>query len=79
MNSFMMILILLGNLYRNYPIVDIRRYHNYKIPFYYCKLRADIENAYLESIEHHCKYKEPDIHKSELLRLLSTKGTKKEG
>lgn len=53
------------------PLIDIRRYHNYKIPFYYCKLHPDIENAYLESIEHHCKYKDPDVHKSEILRLLS--------
>ena len=56
-----------------YAIIDIRRYHNYKIPFYYCKLHPDIENAYLESIEHHCKYKEPSVHKSEILRLLSAK------
>ena len=56
-----------------YPIIDICRYHNYKIPFYYCKLHPDIENAYLGSIEHHCKYKEPNVHKSEILRLLSTR------
>jgi hypothetical protein len=54
-----------------YPIIDIRRHHNYKIPFYYCKLHPDIENVYLETIEHHCKYKEPDMHKSEIMRLLS--------
>ena len=56
-----------------YPIIDICRYHNYKIPFYCCKLHPDIENAYLGSIEHHCKYKEPNVHKSEILRLLSTR------
>ena len=62
-----------------YPIINIRRYHNYKIPFYYCKLHPDIENAYLESIEHHCKYKEPDIHKAEIMRLLSREGREGEG
>src|ERR671932_85619 len=56
-----------------YPIIGIRTYHNYKIPFYYCKLHPDIENIYLETIEHHYKYKEPTMHKSEILRLLSTK------
>jgi hypothetical protein len=53
-----------------YPIIGIRNYH--KIPFYYSKLHPDIENA-LETIEHHCKYKEPDVHKLEILRLLTTK------
>ena len=28
-----------------YPIIDIRNYHNYKIPFYYCTLHPDIENT----------------------------------
>jgi hypothetical protein len=36
-------------------------------------LHPDIENAYLETIEPHCKYKEPDAHESEILRLLTTK------
>jgi len=39
---------------------------------YYCNIHPDIESVHLESIEHHCKYKEPDVHKSEILRLLST-------
>lgn len=53
-----------------YPIIDIRNYHNYKLPFYYCKLHPDIENVYLESIEHHCKYKRPEEHKAEILKNL---------
>lgn len=53
-----------------YSIIGIR--NNYKIPFYYCKLPPNIENAYLETIEHHCKYKEPDKHKAEILRLTSS-------
>ena len=36
--------------------------------FYLCKLHSDIQNNYLESIEHHCKYKEPGYHKSEILK-----------
>ena len=27
-----------------YPIIDIRKYHNYKIPFYYCKLHENANN-----------------------------------
>lgn len=33
-----------------------------------CKLHTDIQNICLESIEHHCKYKEPESHKSEILK-----------
>ena len=62
-----------------YPIIDIKHYRNYRVPFYYCKLHPDIENGYLETIEHRCKYSNPKLHKSEILRLLSTKGTKEEG
>src|ERR687886_766074 len=54
-----------------YPIIDIRTYHNYKIPFYYCKLHPDIENVYLETIEHHCKYKDPNSHKSEIKAIIT--------
>ena len=39
--------------------------------FYYCKVHPSIENIYLETVEHHCKYEEPDVHKLEILRLLS--------
>ena len=56
-----------------YPIIGISNYHNYKIPFFFCKLYPDIENAYLETIEHHCKYSNPKFHKSEILRLLKSK------
>jgi hypothetical protein len=30
-----------------YPIIDVRNYCNYKIPFYYCKLHPDIENMFI--------------------------------
>ena len=54
-----------------YPIIGIRNHRNYKVPFYYCKLHPNIENVYLESIEHHCKYKEPDKHMAAILRKLN--------
>jgi hypothetical protein len=47
-----------------YPIIAIKQ--NY----YYCILHPKVENIYLESIEHHIKYKDPEAHKSELLKLL---------
>jgi hypothetical protein len=52
-----------------YPIIDKRQYNNENGSgiFYYCKLHPDIENMNLESIEHHCKYKDPELHKSEIL------------
>lgn len=45
--------------------------NDYKIPFYYCKLHPEVENANLESVEHHCRYKDPELHKDEILRLLN--------
>ena len=33
-----------------YPIIDIRNYHNYKIPFYYCKLHPDRTVYYTDYI-----------------------------
>ena len=40
---------------------------------YFCRLHPECKNVNLESIEHHCKYKDLDYHKSERLKLLSTK------
>ena len=40
---------------------------------YFCRLHPEVKNVYLDPIEHHCKYKDPDYHKSEILNLLSTK------
>ena len=34
---------------------------------YYCKLHPHIVNVSLESIEHHCKYDEPELHKLKIL------------
>jgi hypothetical protein len=38
---------------------------------YYCKLHPKIQNLNLDSIEHHCKYGEPEVHKKEILSRLS--------
>jgi hypothetical protein len=51
-----------------YPIIGM--HNKYKVLFYYCKLHSNIENIYLESIEHHCKFSNPEFHKLELLKLL---------
>ena len=46
-----------------YPIIAVR--HGY----FYRRLHPDVKYVYLESIEHHIKYKDPEAHKSELLKL----------
>jgi hypothetical protein len=53
-----------------YPIIDKRRYNNENGSgtFYYCKIHPNIEYINLESVEHHCKYKDPTLHKSEILK-----------
>jgi hypothetical protein len=51
-----------------YPIIGI--HNKYKVPMYFCKLHHDIQNIYLESIEHHCKYSEPKVHKAAILQSL---------
>ncbi|CAN5511570.1 hypothetical protein BH18THE2_BH18THE2_27650 [soil metagenome] len=38
--------------------------------YYRCKIHPMIWNFDFEEIEYHCKYQEPGIHKSEILRLL---------
>ena len=45
-------------------------YNKYRVPFYYCKLHRNIESVYLETIEHHCKFSGPELHKSEVLKSL---------
>jgi hypothetical protein len=46
-----------------YPIIAVKQ------GYYYCRLHPEIKNSYLESIEHHIKYKDPEMHKSELLKF----------
>jgi hypothetical protein len=52
-----------------YPIISK------KGGFYRCKVHPKEQNIYLETIEHHCKYKDPELHKSEIIRLTSTTAT----
>jgi hypothetical protein len=52
-----------------YPIIGIHN-NKYRVPLYYCKLHPDVENIYLQSIEHHCKFSNPEFHKLEVQRLL---------
>jgi hypothetical protein len=40
------------------------------VHWYYCKVHPKIDNIYLHSIEHHCKYSEPEKHKSKVLEYL---------
>ena len=43
--------------------------------FHYCKVHPkEVRSIYLETIEQHCKYKDPDLHKEEILRLSSMMG-----
>ena len=49
---------------------------------YYCEIchpefanDSVVSNINLSSIEHHCKYKDPELHKSEIVRLTSTTAT----
>ena len=51
-----------------YPIIGRNNNRSY-----FCRLHPEVKNVNLESIEHHCKYKDPDYHKSEILKMLSTK------
>ena len=38
--------------------------------WYYCKIHPKVENIHIGTIEHHCKYKEPELHKSKVLEYL---------
>lgn len=44
---------------------------------YYCEVCHDPEvaNVNLSSIEHHCKYRNPERHKTEILQRLPDKST----
>jgi hypothetical protein len=63
-----------------YPIIGIRTstWTNVEtgikntVRWYYCKLHPKIKNIYLDSIEHHCKYKDPEIHKAKILEFLQS-------
>jgi hypothetical protein len=54
----------------NSPCNSIIRFDNHS-SMYNCTLHTDVQSYYLESIEHHIKYKNPEMHKSEILKLLN--------
>jgi hypothetical protein len=41
--------------------------------FYKCKLHHKVFSAYIDEIEKHCKFKDPEGHKNEILRLINGK------
>jgi hypothetical protein len=52
-----------------YHIIEKSEIKTTRQPYYYCKLHPNIWNIDIRGIEHHFKYKDPDLHKSEALRL----------
>jgi len=40
--------------------------------FHYCKICPKVEFLSLESIEHHSRYKDPELHKAKLLEMIQT-------
>jgi hypothetical protein len=38
---------------------------------YFCKIHPKFQNVNLDTVEHHCKYDRPEIHKKEILSRLS--------
>lgn len=50
------------------PCRSIIRIDNHSL--FYCILHPDVQSYHLESIEHHIKYKDPEAHKSEILKQL---------
>jgi hypothetical protein len=56
-----------------YPIIGSRPGEISTDTVYYCKLHPDnLGSTFLSAIENHCRDKEPDIHKAEILRLRVT-------
>jgi hypothetical protein len=39
--------------------------------YYYCNLHPNVKSVHISTIEHHCKYNRPELHKAEILRLLN--------
>ena len=54
---------------KNSPCRSIIRIDTYSL--YYCTLHPDVQSYHLESIEHHIKYKNPEMHESEILTSLN--------
>lgn len=52
------------------PCKSIIRFDKHSL-LYNCILHPDFQSYHLESIEHHIKFKNPEMHKSEILKLLN--------
>jgi hypothetical protein len=52
------------------PCKSIIRFDSHS-SLYNCILHPDVQSYDLESIEHHIKYKNPEMHKAEILKLLN--------
>lgn len=55
-----------------YPIIEKDMLQTMRRIYYRCKLHPEVWNIDLRGIEHHCKYDEPDDHKTQILKLLTT-------
>jgi hypothetical protein len=57
------------------PLIGRQDHH----PFlYFLKDDPDVVNIYLESIEHHIRYKDPERHKAKLLEMIGEKHMNKD-
>ena len=54
-----------------YPIIGFRPGEISIDTVYYCKLHPDLGSTFLAAIELHCRQKEPDIHKAEILTRIA--------
>jgi hypothetical protein len=54
-----------------HPIIEKDTLQTMGRIYYRCKLHPEVWNVDLRGIEHHCKYNEPDNHKTQILNLLS--------
>jgi hypothetical protein len=52
-------------------IIEKERFKTSGQTYYRCKIHPEVWNINLVGIEHHCKYKDPDLHKSEALQSTS--------
>jgi hypothetical protein len=51
-----------------YPIIEQDKIKTSGQTYFKCKLHPNVWNIDIQGIEHHCKYKEPQNHRTEILR-----------
>lgn len=52
-----------------FPIINTRPGETSTDIIYYCKLHPELGSTFLTQVELHCRQKEPDIHRAEILRI----------